>query len=317
MIASSLAALGCRGGSANPSLVSTDRADGGASPRLPECRLEEGRSWKFGSFRFRKGDDAARDYGDGVPRNALRFLATPEFDKIIKDQIDNGSVSFGMHIVGFTGDELPAALDDRAVETMTLVPTTGGDGAAPDGGTFCADPQQFTVDCKSWSGGENTSIDGGVITATGNPLLLVARNFGVGTIQLHHALIRIEKAETSPSWDAIQVTLQAVWPACSLASTIGPNSNSMLDYVTATHPPGQPEAIMPDFDLSTGKGLGASGDPTPVLRNEAGIVTACEMGDETIPGSRCACDPRFTFGYTMAMQLSGEKVALEALCDEP
>jgi len=74
---------------------------------------------------------------------------------------------------------------------------------------------------------------------------------------------------------------------------------------------------MPDYDLGMDRGLGAPGDRVPVLRNEQGFVTACEIDGQTIPGARCACDPRFNFGYTMAITFSGEKVSLEALCDEP
>src|SRR5215831_770592 len=199
-----LATVGCKSGTSSEA-IDTNAVSDARAGRLPSCSLAPGPSWLINSFSF-LGSPFAHDFGDGVPRNALKVLANNTIRKQIETQIRLGTIQFGIHIVQSMdggaaplGDGLPQVLDRQAIQTMELLndPRPGGGGSAAadlDGGVLCADPQQFDINCKSLSHSDAVSVDGGVIEASAHIWPIVAGTFGVGTIAFYDADLQIQKA---------------------------------------------------------------------------------------------------------------------------
>jgi hypothetical protein len=287
-----------------------------AAAQLPTCQLAPGRSWIFDGFNF-LGPADAYDYGDGVKRNSLAALANPVVKSAIDRAVQNGNVRFAIHIVGFEGGEPPAMLRPDAVEAMQLI---GSGDAPPDAApAFCADPQQFNVDCSSWSHADTSMVSDDLIHAFASDWSIVAGSFGVGTIEFHDIVLDIQKkpsmvgANDGKTWDAVEMTLHGIWSACSLASTLGINSPTLLDSVTGRQL--APSVIQPDFDLSTNRGIDTSDGGVEVFGNVDGITT-CLIEGQVMTGARCACDPRIPYGYSVALRFEGVSAAVQDLCDE-
>jgi hypothetical protein len=302
-IVCAVSATACGGGGAATPDAATTGPDAPIGLLQP-CTLAPGRSWVFRSFTF-LGPDTTHDFGDGVQRNGLQSLPSGIINGYIMQGVEKGAVRFGMHIDGFQGAEPPLDLATDALKTMELLDGPGG-VADFDGGTFCADPQQFNVDCSSWSHSEHISVTSSGIEATSDVWPIVARSFGVGTLEFHHAVLDLSKAMDGGSWDTLKVVLFGIWPACSLANTVGPNSASLLDFVTSFN-------IFPDFDLGTNRGVDPAAAP---IFSTAGGVTTCTLDGETVTGGHCACDPRITLGYSVAIRFDGVAAEVPALCDE-
>jgi hypothetical protein len=296
--------LAC-GGQTHPVQTMSDTSDDGG-PRFPHCSLNEGRSWKFTGFHFLDAT-FSHDFGDGVARNALAVLADPSLDSALNSQIHDISVAFAAHIDGFTGTAPPADLAPNSMITMELIQDRS---RPPVTGQYdlCADPEQFNVDCTSASHSSTVVVEDGSIHALADPISIVARTFGAGAIALRYADLLFQP---EPIWDDMVLLMSEVWPVCSMASVNGPdNKSSFLDFVTS-------KGAQPDVSLD-GNGLANARLHTlPVFRtDDNGFVSSCQIGDETIDGADCPCDPSIKAGYSGILRIASQPVTVVQLCDE-
>jgi hypothetical protein len=279
-----------------------------AAPVFPDssftpltCQAEFGFSYVLTEMLMLPEGEGMDITGDGVPDNALGFIA-PLANAATRKGIMIGD---GVYVADFTEWDGPPTRDDPDLR-LTLYEALDVDNPIDPSnnyegeGRFYVHHQQFDIGCVPLSTADEAVLVDGVVTARAPRWRIVVTN--VGTIEFVDMRIVVS---FDPGFGTFHGELGAIWPVCVLSRTIGPlfAGRSLLDIMVndLAHPE-------PDIDLDS--------DGNEVLIGNGLGVATCIDGDGTsLPGPDCVCDARITDGYSVAMQIEAVPATIEGVVD--
>jgi hypothetical protein len=265
------------------------------------CEPRFGLTYVMDSMRILPPEEGLDLDGDGAIDNALGFLA----DAINPGwavKIRTGRMIQLWDLQGWKGpsDPTPAGISMDFYKGRDADEPVDASNNLAGQGTFVVATGQFDVSCQPTSRLERVSMSDGIVDAETS--LWEFYEPSVGTVQISDFRLRLHtSADGQRGWGMGG----GAYTLCGLSNISFPGDSyvTLLDFlVNAT-------ALPADVDRD-GDGIERiEGDGTGVVR--------CLDGDGTVIGGHdCACDPRISDGYSVAMAGTGVRARIVGVTDD-